>query len=240
MGLYKEGIKQAEEASGTFERVGDTANQARCLIDLALLLDDDRQFDVGEEAASRAIDLLPENGQQLPVCQGHYVLGKIYTSKGNTEKAIHHFEVALGIVSSLGEASRAFWIHFHLAKLFSREGRFDDAHTHVEQAKSHAVHNTYLLARASLLQARFWYRQCMFEEAKYEASRVLSVFEKLGVTSGVERARKLLGQIDRNARGNCLATPDELDDDLWWWVPQNNVTCVCVLTSCWDGITEFE
>ena len=213
MGLCKEGIKQAEEASETLERLGDTANQAGCLIELALLLHDDKQFDVGEEAASCAIDLLPEKGQQLPVCQGHYVLGKIYAPKGNTEKATHHFEVALGIASTLGEASRAFWIHFDLGELFSREGRFDDTYTHVEQAKSHAVNDTYLLAHASLLQARFWYRQRMFEEAKYEASRVLSVFEKLGATSGVEQARKLLGRIDRNARGIDLAISDESDDD---------------------------
>ena len=86
---------------------------------------------------------------ELPA--SHDVLGKIYTSKGNAEKAIHHFEVALGITSSLGAASRAFWIHFDLAKLFPREGRFNDAHTRVEQAKSHAVNNSYLLARASLL-----------------------------------------------------------------------------------------
>jgi len=216
MGFYKEGIQQAEEASGILERLGYTANQAGCLIDLALLLHDDKQLDAGEEAASCAIDLLPEKGQQLLVCQGHNVLGKIYTSKGNTEKAIHHFEVALGIASSLGAASGVFWIHFGLVKLFSREGRSNDAHTRVEQAKSHAVNNTYLLARASLLQARFWYQQHMFEEAKSEALRGLGVFEKLGATIDAERARKLLERVDRNARGNDLAISDESDDDLWW------------------------
>jgi len=239
MGLCKEGIKQAEEALEIFERLGDTTDQARCLINLAFLLDDDKQLDVGEEAASRAIDLLPEKGQQLLVCEGHYVLGKIYTSKGNTEKATHHFEVALGIASSLGTAFRAFWIHFSLARLFSREGRFNDAHARIEQAKSHAVNDTYLLARASLLQARFWYRQHMFEEAKSEALRVLGVFEKFGATSDAERARKLLGRIDRNARGNGLATSNESDDDPWWWVPQT-MLLVCVLTPHWDGITESE
>jgi len=216
MGLCKEGIQQTEEASGIFERLGNTVGQAACLIDLAFLRHKDKQLGAGEEAASCAIDLLPEKGQQLLVCQGHYVLGKIYSSKGNTEKAIHHFEVALGIASSLGAASQAFWIHFDLAKLFSREGRSNDAHTRVEQAKSHAVNDTYLLARASLLQARFWYQQHMFEEAKSEALRVLGVFEKLGATIYAERARKLLERVDRNARGNDLAISDESDDDLWW------------------------
>ena len=223
MGLYKEGIQQAEEASGILERLGRTANQAGCLIDLALLLHDDKQFNAGEEAASRAINLLPKSGEQFLVCQGHHVLGSIHSSKNDTEKAIHHFEVALGIASSLGEAYRAFWIHFDLAKLFSREGRFNDAHTHVEQAKSHAVNNAYLLARASRLQARFWYQQHMFEEAKCEVLRALGVFEKLGATNDAERARKLLGRINRNAQENGPATSDESDDDPWWWVPQNNI-----------------
>ena len=216
MGLCEEGIQQAKEASGTFERLGNTASQARCLIDLALLLHDGKQFDAGEEAASRAINLLPERGEQFLVCQGHHALGYIYSSKDDTEKAIHHFEEALGIASSLGVVNPLFWIHFDLAELFSRKNRFHDAHTHVEQAKSHAVNNPYNFACGSLLQARFLYRQHMLEEARSEASLVLGVFEKLGATNDAERARKLLGRIDRSARGNVLAISDESDDDLWW------------------------
>ena len=56
----------------------------------------------------------------------------------------------------------------------------------------------------------------MFEEAKYEALRAPGVFEKLGATSNAERARKLLGRVDRNARGNDLVISDESDDDPWW------------------------
>ena len=56
----------------------------------------------------------------------------------------------------------------------------------------------------------------MFEEARSEASLVLGVFEKLGATNDAERARKLLGWIDRSARGNDLVISDESDDDLWW------------------------
>ena len=54
---------------------------------------------VKEEAALCAIDLLPEEGEQFRVCESHRALGQIYHSKGNTEKAIDHFEVAFGIAS---------------------------------------------------------------------------------------------------------------------------------------------
>ena len=206
MDLCGEGIQQAKEASEIFERLGDPVKQAKCLVDLAWLLHDDGQLDAAEEAASRAIDLLPEKGQQFQLGQGHRVLGEIYSSKGKTEKAIHNLEVALGIASSLNLVYQLFWVHFALAEVFFGEDRFDDAHAHAEHAKSHAVDNAYNLARASLMQAMFWDRQHRFAEAKSEALRAFDLFEKLGVTSDVEEARLLLEQIDSNARGK--GTPD--------------------------------
>ena len=100
MRLYQEGIRDAKEASEIFERLGETANQAASLINLGSSLHSDGQLDAAEEAVTRAIGLLPEKGQEFNVCQGHCILGLIYESKGNAEKAIHHFEAALEIASS--------------------------------------------------------------------------------------------------------------------------------------------
>jgi len=94
MGLREEGIQQAKEAFEIFGRLKDAVGQARCLIDLAWLLDSDKQLDAAEEAASRAINLIPEKGHQSLVCETHRVLGEIYRSSGEREKAIYHFEVA--------------------------------------------------------------------------------------------------------------------------------------------------
>ena len=202
MELYEEGIQQAREASEIFERLGDTANRAECLIDLGWLLHDDEQFDAAEEVASRAVDLLPEEDERSRVCEGYRVLGHIYHSKGETEEAIHHFGVALGIASSLDIANSLFWIHFALAEVFLGEGRFDDAQNHVEHAKSHAVDRTHNLASASQLQAVLWEKQLRFEEAKSEALHALDLFERLGAAGDAERIRWFLGQIERDARGN--------------------------------------
>ena len=169
------------------------------MINLAYVLCADQQLDAAEETASRAIGLLPEKGKQFLVCQGHRILGGIYRSKGDTGKAIHHFEVTLRIASSLNSHAELFQVHFALATLFSGEDRFDDAQAHVERAKSHAIDNAYLLAWASQLQAWVWYDQHMFEEAKSELSRALGVFEKLGATNDAEHARGLLSWINRNA-----------------------------------------
>ena len=62
MGLYEEGLQQAEEASEIFKQLGDSAGQAKCLVDLAGLLNDDGQLGAAEEAVSCAIDLFPEGG----------------------------------------------------------------------------------------------------------------------------------------------------------------------------------
>ena len=196
MYLYEEGIQQAKEALEIIERLGDTVKQAESLIALACVLLDNRQLDAAEEAAFRAIDLLPEKGERFQVCSGHHTLGSIYSSKGNTEKAIHHFEVALEIASSLNVDADLTWIHFSLSQLFSRECRFDDAHTHIECAKSHAVNNPYNLGRAMELQANFWYDQHMFEKAKFEASCAINAYEKIGAASDVEDCRELLRKID--------------------------------------------
>ena len=204
IGHFKEGIEQAREASETFERLGDTTRQTRSLIDLAWLMHDDEQLDAAEEAALRAIVLLPEKGQQSRVCNAHRVLGGIYRSKGDTEKAIRHLEVALEIASSLNTVNDLFWVHFALAEVFSGEGRFDDAHTYIERAKSHAANDAYNLGRAMELQAGFWYDQRMFEKAKSEASSAADVYEKIGATGDAEDCRRLLRKIDGELPGTTL------------------------------------
>jgi len=196
MGLYKEGIEQAKESSEIFKQLGHTANRACSLISLAYVLCEDKQLDAAEEAASLAIDLLLEKDEQLPICEGHRVLGEIYRSKGDTEKAVHHFEAAIETASSLNLENQVFWAHYALARLFSGEGRFDDAHAYIERAKSHAIDDAYNQGRAMGLQASSWYDQRMFEKARSEASHAADIFEKLGAAHDLEECRKLFQRID--------------------------------------------
>ena len=63
VGLYDEGIREAEEALGIFERIGRGAGRVRCLDALAWLYLNDNQLDAAEEAASRAINLGEGKGQ---------------------------------------------------------------------------------------------------------------------------------------------------------------------------------
>ena len=118
VGLFEEGIHQAREALGIYERIGDTVKQGYSLIRLAWSLHDDKQLKAAEDAASRAIKLLPAKGQEFLVCQSHRVLGDMYRSKGEREKAIHHFETALGAATCLIWNDQPFWIHCSLALLF--------------------------------------------------------------------------------------------------------------------------
>ena len=45
-------------------------------------------------------NLLSDKGEQFVVCERYRVLGLVCQSKGEAEKAINHFETALGIASS--------------------------------------------------------------------------------------------------------------------------------------------
>jgi len=132
MRLFKEGIQQAKEASDIYKRLGDTVEQAQCLIALAWLLHCDKQLDDAEEAASRAIALLPEKGEHR-VCRCHHILGNIYLSKGDTERAVCHLEVALRLASSFHWLNLLVWIHFSLADMCCNQGKFYGAHAHVER-----------------------------------------------------------------------------------------------------------
>ena len=196
MGLYKEGVQQVKEASGIFKRIGNTVAQGECLIVLGLLLDLDNQLDAAEEAAFCAINLFSGKGQRHHICQSHRLLGNIYRSKGEIEKAVHHFEVALGIASPSNWHEQLVFLHYALAETFLNEGRFRDAQAHIKCAKLHALNHTYFLGDLMELQAKLWYKQDRLEEARSGALRAVDVFEKLGAIRGLERCSGVLQWIE--------------------------------------------
>ena len=198
VGFSEEGIQQAKEALEIYERIGDTENQGDSLIKLASLLYEDGQLDAAEEAASRAIEILPEEGEEFRLCESHRVLGDIYRSKGGREEAIHHFETALGIAIPHNWEHILFWNHYSLAVLYLNEDEFDDAHAHIEQAKSHTVDNAYSLGRAALLQAEIWYKQDRLEDARSEAFCALEIFRKFGAAADLDNCERLLRDIEES------------------------------------------
>ena len=197
LGLYKEGILQAKEALEIHQQLGDISGQTSSLQCLAWLLHDDKQLDGAEEAAFRAIDLLPDKGKQNLVCQCYHLLGLICLSKGETEKAINHFETALQIAFSSNLHNQLFYNYYSLAELFSNERRFSDAHAHVEYAKLHTINSLYLLGRAMQLNARIWYGEGKLEEAKSEVLHAAGVFEGLGATRDLELCKTILQNIEK-------------------------------------------
>jgi tetratricopeptide (TPR) repeat protein len=197
LGLYEEGIQQAKEALGICEQHGDTVEQAHCLVELAYSLRPNNQLDAAEEAASRAIKLLPKEGQEFLVCKSHRALGLIYHSKGESEKAIHHFKEALGIASASNWHDQLFRIHLSLAALFRDEDKFGDAQAHTEQAMSQAGDGSHEQGCAIEMQARIWYRQSRLEEAKSEVFRAMEIYKELGAAEDIENCRELLLEIEQ-------------------------------------------
>ena len=195
--LNDEGIRQSREALEIYERLGDVEGQGKCWNCLGRLFLDDGQLDSAEEAGSHAIKLFLDQGRELWVCVSHRLLGDIYQSKGEIRKATQHFEAAIGIASPFDWHHELFWTHFSLAELFYNENKFDNAQSHVNQAKSHAVGNLFRLGRAMDEQAEIWYRQGRLEEAKAEISRALETFEELGATAELPGSRSTLRKIER-------------------------------------------
>jgi tetratricopeptide (TPR) repeat protein len=194
---HKEGIQQVKEALGIYQRLDDISGQAHALHALAYLLDGDAQVDAAEEAASQLINRFSGKGEQYAVCGCYHLLGEICNRRGEREKAVNHLESALKIASSFNWHSPLFWIHYLLALLVFNEGRFDDAHTHIEQAKSYAVNSAYYLGRVAEQQAQLWYRQRKFEDARSAASHAADVYERLGAAQDMEDCKTLLWKINQ-------------------------------------------
>lgn len=209
LGLFAEGVLQAEEALEISQRLDDESEQASTLHRLSWLFYDSKRFDAAEAAVLRCIDLLPEEGKQFRVCKCQCVLGNICRSRGETEKAIEHLQTALGTASSFDWYDQLFWGHYSLAELFFGEDKLDDAHIHVERAKLHAINNPYFLGRATELQAEFWYKERRFEVAKSEAARAIGLFEKLGAAKYLRRNKVLLERIEGET--NDVVVSEELD-----------------------------
>ena len=87
-----------------------------------------------------------------------------------------------------------------MANLFLKEGRFNDAQAHIEDAKSHTANDTYLLGAVAHLQANIQYKQHRFEEARSEALHGVEIFEKLGAVRDAELCRELLQWIEEKLR----------------------------------------
>ena len=199
LGIHTEGIRQAEEAIRIYRGSDDKVGQAEGLKQLAWLLNGNKQLDAAEEAVTHAINLLPKTGQEFKTCQCHDLLGDVYRSKGEIERAIHHFGVALKIASAFNWHTRLLWIHYSLAELFRDENYFKNAQAHIEQAKSHVGEGKYFLGRVTQLQAQVWHREGRLEDARSEAVRAKEIYEQLGLANDVQVCMALLQGIEKAA-----------------------------------------
>ena len=214
--LYKEGIQDVKEASELYEQLGDVGGQVLALEQLARLLHGDGQLDEAEKAASHLITILPDEPRPYNLCRSHSLLGEIYRSKGDTEKAIDHFKTALDIASPFSWHSDVSRNHHYLAEIYSDQGRFGDANAHIEQAKLHSINNPYALGSATGQQARYWCMEGRYEDAKAECLRAIDVFGNLGVMKEVEGCRELLRHIEKRMEHSIVITPggSDLDGEL--------------------------
>lgn len=168
--------------------------QAMSLESLAWLLYSDKQLDAAEKTASKVIDLLGDDNQ-LQAAKSHCLLGHISHSKGETEKAVTHYKTALRISPPNWDAQLS-WTHHLLVRLYLDQGRFSDAHTHIEHAKSYAINNKYPLGWTTYTQAKIWYGESILGGAKSGALDAATMFEELGAVGMLENCRKLLCDIE--------------------------------------------
>ena len=195
LGLREEGMRQARESLEIYKQLDSVWGEAHALQLLGRLLHENKELDAAEQAISQAIDLLLGGKEPIVVCRCYRTLGDIYFSKGEMKKAISHFEMSLKLASSFNWYDEQFWNHHSMAQLSFKQGRPDDAQTHANHAKSHAVDDAYLLGHAIQLQADLWYKQQRFREAESEALQAAEVFERFGAMEDLDACRVMLQAI---------------------------------------------
>ena len=121
-------------------------------------------------------------------------------------------EAALGIASPFNWHKELFWAHLFLTRLFLDDGRFDEANSHIERAKSHTDSSAYNLGRAMEEQAWIWYKQRRFEEARSEALRAADIFERLGAMNNLEDCRMFLRYIEKELDTPSVASSQSDSD----------------------------
>ena len=197
VGLHEEGMRQAREAVGICQRLGKVMEEANSWRRLARILHADNQLDGAEEAATRAISLFPEKGEEFKLCQTHRTLGTIYVEKGEGGKAFDHFEKALGIATTFKWPDQLLWINDSLATLSLNEGRLDDANSYIEQAKKHVAGNEYYLGRVMERHAEILHRQGKLDDAASEFLGALKIYGELGASQDGGRCEKRLQELER-------------------------------------------
>ena len=126
----------------------------------------------------------------------------------------HHRTLGVAFASSFNWHDRLFWSNLSLGWLFCEEGRFSDAHAHVEHAKSHMSDNTYNLTLAVELQAVVWYRERRLEEARSDDLRAADVYEKLGAAEAMAAFRKSTQRIQGELDGPVASGQSALNFEL--------------------------
>ena len=183
--LGQESIEQARETLGIFERLGDTAKQATCFIDLAWASYGDNEI----------------GGQKKPHCVGSSSSRRTANNFGSAKVTVFLARwvpprAIQGMLFAISrQPSDLFWIHYSIFNVFSKQNIFDPAHDHVGRAESYAADYAYRLGRAMEVRASFRFEQGMFEETRLEASRAVDADGIAGAARDADEYIKILGKI---------------------------------------------
>jgi len=99
LGLKVEGMLQMKETLEIYKQLNNALGKEHSIQQPTWLPPTNNQLNVTEEATFCKIDHSSYEGEQCIICHCHFLLGKIFHSKGEMGRAIDHLETALRISS---------------------------------------------------------------------------------------------------------------------------------------------
>ncbi len=142
-------------------RIGDTAGQARGMMNLGLILFESRRFDSSYALHARSLELAQGVADSLLIAGNQYYLGRIENAWGNTSAAMQLMRAARTLYESLNDRNGISLVSSDIARVLFHAGNRDEARTIAMDA----------LKNALLLNSRFAIR---------EATQILSEVHAAG------------------------------------------------------------
>ncbi|HEU4564468.1 MAG TPA: tetratricopeptide repeat protein [Gemmatimonadaceae bacterium] len=138
LGEPRAAIARLEGITGAFERGGDGASLRRALNLLGAAHFEVGELDAAAEGFGRALELASAEGDHLLVARATNNLGAIANIRGERERAIAHYQLAIPAYQRLGSVLGLAECHHNLAITFRDARRLDEADEHELRAMEFA------------------------------------------------------------------------------------------------------
>ncbi|MEV4113080.1 tetratricopeptide repeat protein [Nonomuraea sp. NPDC049695] len=203
---HADAITLHTKALDAARRQGDTAAEARALLDLAWVYWRQGLYEKSYETCRPALELCLESGDRLGASRAHNTLGNVRLRQHSYEEAERHLTQALDLSREIGNRVGEAYTLSNLGLGHERQGRYPEALDHLRRALQlhREFRNRNGEAQTLDLLGQVHQRQGQHEQARDHHRQALELYRELGnrgdeaaPLNGLGEAARLAGDPER-------------------------------------------